>query len=117
MSKKSLVPLNVLASATAPTIPTLRAGDVYFNTTNNTLYSYTGSVWTAAGGSSASIQYGPFASRPAAGNAGAVYVATDTYSLIGNVGFMWLDNGTSWSKVGLLPQDIYDSIKNCFRST
>jgi hypothetical protein len=110
MSKKSLVPLNVLASATAPTIPTLRAGDVYFNTTNNTLYSYTGSVWTAAGGSSASIQYGPFASRPAAGNAGAVYVATDTYSLIGNVGFMWLDNGTSWSKVGLLPQDIYDSI-------
>jgi len=110
MSRKSLVPLNVLASATAPTRPTLIAGDLYFNTTNNTLYSYTGSVWSAAGGASASIQYGPFASRPAAGSAGAVYIATDTYSLIGNLGFLYLDNGTAWTKVGLLPQDIYDSI-------
>lgn len=110
MSRKSLVPLNVLASASAPTIPTLVAGDVYFNTSNNTLYSYTGSVWVAAGGSSTTVSYGPFASRPTAGSAGRVYVATDTYSLIGDVGFLWLDTGTTWQKVGLLPQDIYDSI-------
>jgi len=110
MSRKSLTPLNVLASASAPSTPTLRAGDLYFNTTNNTLYSYTGSVWTAAGGASANVQYGLFASRPTAGSAGRVYVATDTYSLIGNVGFMYLDNGTDWQKIGLLPQDIYDSI-------
>lgn len=110
MSKKSLVPLNVLASASAPTIPTLRAGDVYFNTTDNTLYSYTGSVWSAAGGATASVQYGLFAARPTAGSAGSVYVATDTYSLLGNLGHLYLDNGTSWVKVGLLPQDIYDSI-------
>jgi hypothetical protein len=110
MSRKSLVPLNVLASATAPTIPTLVAGDVYFNTSDLTLYSYSGSAWIAAGGSSTAVLYGTFASRPTAGSAGRVYVATDTYSLIGNVGFMWLDTGTTWVKVGLLPQDIYDSI-------
>ena len=110
MSRKSLVPLNVLASATAPTIPTLVAGDVYFNTTNNTLFSYTGSVWVSAGGSSTAVLYGTFATRPAAGSAGRVYVATDTYSLIGDVGHLYIDNGTTWQKVGLLPQDIYDSI-------
>ena len=110
MSRKSLVPLNVLASATAPTTPTLRAGDIYFNTGDLTLYSYSGSAWVAAGGSSTTVLYGTFATRPAAGSAGRVYVATDTYSLIGNVGFMWLDTGTTWVKVGLLPQDIYDSI-------
>jgi hypothetical protein len=110
MSRKSLVPLNVLASATAPTIPTLRVGDVYFNTSNNTLFSYNGSVWVSAGGSSTSILYGPLASRPTAGTAGRVYVATDTFSLIGDVGHLYLDNGTAWQKVGLLPQDLYDSI-------
>jgi len=110
MSRKSLVPLNVLASATVPTIPTLVAGDVYFNTTDNTLYSYSGSGWVAAGGSSTTVLYGTFAARPTAGSAGRVYVATDTYSLNGNVGFLYLDNGTAWIKAGLLPQDIYDSI-------
>ena len=110
MSRKSLVPLNVLASATVPTIPTLRAGDVYFNTTDNILYSYSGSGWIAAGGSSTTVLYGTFATRPAAGSAGRVYVATDTYSLLGNLGHLYLDNGTTWEKVGLLPQDIYDSI-------
>ena len=111
MSKQSLVPLNVLASATAPTTPTLRLGDLYFNTVNNTLYTYTGSAWVgAAGTSGATILYGTEASKPSAGVAGRTYISTDTYSLIGNVGFMWLDNGTSWEKVGLLPQDIYDSI-------
>ena len=110
MSRKSLVPLNVLASATAPTIPTLVAGDVYFNTTDNTLYSYSGSGWVAAGGSSTTVLYGTLASRPAAGSSGRVYVVTDTYSLIGNVGHLYIDNGTAWVKVGLLPQDIYDSI-------
>lgn len=109
MSKKSLVPLNVLASATAPSSPTLRAGDLYFNTVNNTLYSYSGSSWVSSGGAS-SVLYGTEANKPTAGITGRTYISTDTYSLIGNVGFMWLDNGTSWQKVGLLPQDIYDSI-------
>jgi hypothetical protein len=109
MSKKSLVPLNVLAATTAPSSPTLRAGDLYFNTVNNTLYSYSGTSWVSSGGSS-SMLYGLEADKPTAGIAGRTWISTDTYSLIGNVGFMWLDNGTTWEKVGLLPQDIYDSI-------
>ena len=51
MSKNSLVPLNNFASTSAPTVPTLAAGDMYFNTSNSTLYVYTGSAWVAAGGS------------------------------------------------------------------
>lgn len=70
---------------------------------------WNGSAWVSVG-SATPTSYGLEANKPAAGNAGRTWISTDTYSLIGNVGFMWLDNGTSWEKVGLLPQDIYDSI-------
>jgi hypothetical protein len=110
MSRQSLVPVNVLASATAPTLPTLKTGDLYFNTVNNTLYSYSGTSWVSSGGSGGGVLYGLEANKPTYGIAGRVYISTDTYSLIGNVGFMWLDTGSAWEKVGLLPQDIYDSI-------
>ena len=50
MSRKSLVPVNVPALASAPSTPTLRAGDLYFNTTDSTLYSYNGTTWAASGG-------------------------------------------------------------------
>jgi hypothetical protein len=58
-----LVPLNLLAVASAPT--TSKLGDLYLNTSNNTVYVWTGSVWTAvgSGGSAdgASIaSYSPF---------------------------------------------------------
>jgi hypothetical protein len=43
VSIKQLVPLNLLASATAPT--GVRAGELYYNTTNSTVYVYTGSAW------------------------------------------------------------------------
>lgn len=45
MSKNSLVPINLLPSATAPSTPTLSAGDSYFNTGDNSLYVYNGSSW------------------------------------------------------------------------
>jgi hypothetical protein len=48
MSKKALVPVNVLAKASAPTGQ--YAGDVYFNTLESALYTYTGSVWTTVSG-------------------------------------------------------------------
>ena len=48
MSKLALTPVNVPALASAPTTPTLRAGDSYFNTSNNTLYTYNGTSWTSA---------------------------------------------------------------------
>lgn len=48
MSRLALTPTNVPASATDITTPTLRAGDLYYNTTTG-LMVYTGSVWTAVG--------------------------------------------------------------------
>ena len=45
MSRLALTPTNVPASATAITTPTLRAGDMYYNTTTG-LMIYDGSNWT-----------------------------------------------------------------------
>ncbi len=49
MSRQALVPVNVFASASAPSTPTLVAGDLYYNLTNG-LQVYTGTVWEAVGG-------------------------------------------------------------------
>lgn len=45
MSRLALTPTNVPASATAISTPTLRAGDLYYNTTTG-LMVYNGSSWT-----------------------------------------------------------------------
>ena len=45
MSRLALTPTNVPASATALTYPTLRAGDLYFNTSTG-LMVYDGANWT-----------------------------------------------------------------------
>ena len=44
MSRLALTPTNVPASATDISTPTLRAGDLYYNTTEG-LKVYTGSAW------------------------------------------------------------------------
>jgi len=49
MSQQALVPVNVLALASAPVTPTLRAGDLYYNLTSG-LQVYTGTAWEAVGG-------------------------------------------------------------------
>jgi len=51
MSRLALTPTNVPSSATDISTPTLRAGDLYYNTTTG-LMAYTGSVWAAVGTSS-----------------------------------------------------------------
>jgi hypothetical protein len=55
MSRKSLVPVNVPALSSAPSTPTLRTGDLYFNTTDSTLYSYNGTAWAASSGAGGGI--------------------------------------------------------------
>ena len=45
MSRLALTPTNVPSSATAINTPTLRAGDLYYNTTTG-LMVYNGSSWT-----------------------------------------------------------------------
>jgi hypothetical protein len=44
MSRLALTPTNVPASATAISTPTLRAGDLYYNTTTG-LMVYDGTIW------------------------------------------------------------------------
>ena len=53
MSRLALTPTNTPASATDLTLPTLRAGDLYYNTSLG-LQVYTGSAWTTVG-TSASV--------------------------------------------------------------
>ena len=48
MSTRALTPVNVPVSATDISTPTLRTGDMYFNTVNG-LMLYTGSAWIPAG--------------------------------------------------------------------
>jgi hypothetical protein len=48
MSRLALTPTNTPASATALTLPTLRAGDLYYNTTLG-LQVYNGTAWTSVG--------------------------------------------------------------------
>ena len=50
MSKLALDPVNTPALASAPTLPTLRAGDIYYDTTNG-LQVYNGTSWSTVGGS------------------------------------------------------------------
>jgi hypothetical protein len=45
---KALVPINVPSRATAPSIPTLISGDLYYNTSTG-LMVYDGSAWVAVG--------------------------------------------------------------------
>ena len=51
MSRLALTPTNVPASTTDISTPTLRTGDLYYNTATSSLMVYTGSTWTAVGGS------------------------------------------------------------------
>jgi len=51
MSRQALTPTNVPSSATAISTPTLRAGDLYYNTATG-LMVYTGAAWSAVSASS-----------------------------------------------------------------
>jgi len=46
MSKKALVPVNVLASGSNPTGQYV--GDLYFNSTEKTVYAFDGTYWNPA---------------------------------------------------------------------
>jgi len=50
MSRLNLTPVNIPALSAAPTVPTIKVGDLYFNTVIKALYVYNGTVWSEAGG-------------------------------------------------------------------
>lgn len=57
MSNRALVPVNVYTATADPSFPTLRAGDLYYNTSTNILRVYTGSAWadTSSGAAAGSL--------------------------------------------------------------
>ena len=55
MSRLALTPTNVPASATAINTPTLKIGDLYYNTTTG-LMVYNGTAWATVGTASATTE-------------------------------------------------------------
>ncbi len=81
MSRLALTPTNTPASATALTLPTLRAGDLYYNTSLG-LQVYTGSAWTTVGtaASVTEIDGGVFDSIAPYQGGGVSDTATQTFN-------------------------------------
>lgn len=93
MSRKSLVPVNVPALASAPTTPTLVSGDLYFNTGNSTLYSYNGSSWVGAGGSSPAAMY-VSDTAPSSPSSGSLWYNSSTLQTFVYYSTTWVEVGT-----------------------
>ena len=76
---------------TAPATPA--DGQIYYNTSDDTLYFWNGTAWINVV-QQAEILYNTFANRPAAGvgNTGALYFATDQ-------NLLYFSNGTAWSQI------------------
>lgn len=101
MSRKFLVSIdlnkNELQNAviqnlgTAPSSPV--DGQIYYNTSDNTLLFFNGTSWVDFVQQS-TIAYDTFANRPVAGagNAGTLFYATDTHLL-------YLSDGSTWSQI------------------
>jgi hypothetical protein len=77
--------------ATAPATPL--DGQIYYNTSDDTLYFWNGTAWINVV-QQAEILYNTFSNRPvaAAGNTGALFFATDQ-------NLLYFSNGTAWSQV------------------
>ena len=73
--------------AVAPSTPV--TGQIYYNTSTNSLLFYNGSGWIPAGG----FSVGTLGARPAAGasNSGTFYYATDNF-------LIYYSNGTTWQQ-------------------
>lgn len=80
MSRQALTPTNVPASATAISTPTLRAGDLYYNTSTG-LMVYSGSSWVAVSASTtlSDIDGGVFDSIAPYNGGDPTTTATQTY--------------------------------------
>ena len=80
MSRLALTPTNVPASATAIDTPTLRAGDLYYNTSTG-LMVYTGTVWSQVSSNAAvsEIDAGVFDSIAPYNGGDPITSATQTF--------------------------------------
>ena len=81
MSRLALTPTNTPASDTALTLPTLRAGDLYYNTTLG-LQVYNGTAWATVGtaASISELDAGVFDSIAPYQGGGVSDTATQTFN-------------------------------------
>ena len=80
MSRLALTPTNVPASATNIITPTLRTGDLYYNTSTG-LMVYNGTAWTQVSASSSSdIDAGVFDSIAPYNGGNPTTTATQTFN-------------------------------------
>jgi hypothetical protein len=89
LNKNELSNAVVQNLATAPGSPI--PGQIYYNTSDNTLYFYDNNSWVNVLNESEVI-YGTLSARPAAGVAGRLYYATDNY-------LMYFDDGSTWTQI------------------
>jgi hypothetical protein len=78
MSRLALTPTNVPASATDIVTPTLRTGDLYYNTTSG-LQVYNGSAWVAVSATITEIDAGVFDSIAPYNGGDATTTATQAF--------------------------------------
>lgn len=80
MSRLALTPTNTPASATDITTPTLRAGDLYYNTATG-LMAYNGTAWVSVASSTPSnIDAGVFDSIAPYNGGDATTTATQSFN-------------------------------------
>ena len=104
----NLLPANATAPATRADGSALQDGDLYYDTTTNTLMVYEGGAWVAAGGSAIDARYQVAASAPATRADTSALVEGDLYYDTATDALMKWD-GTSWTSVGTVVTVTYSN--------
>jgi hypothetical protein len=113
MSVRILAGLNLVSSATDPVSATV--GDLYFNTTSNTVKVYNGTAWTTIAGGGGSITVSATAPTTPAPTTGALWFDSNTGQLFIYYSSYWLEvgaggSGAASSIITAVDGGTYDSI-------